>query len=111
MTEPEAMDGVVTGPLQQIKRDPHKATELYIMEEVKQGPLHASKRKYELVLENPTVKKHKMSPSTTPPVRKLQADGNTKSPARTTSFFARNQKPGYTAAIPTVSTSYNVVLC
>ena len=98
------MEVAVTGPLQQTKRHTSNAAEPETMEDVKHGSLQASKRKNDCVLENKTTKKPKMGASTTPPVQGLQSNTNTVSQARTTGFFARNQKPGHTAAMPSVST-------
>lgn len=70
---------------------------------VKYAPLSALKRKSGQDLENETTKKSKIGPSTAPPVRELKVGVNKVPQARTSSFFARIQKPGHTAAVPTVS--------
>lgn len=105
------MEVAVTGPLQQTKRHTSNAAEPETMEDVKHGSLQASKRKNDCILENKTAKKPKMGASTTSPVRGLQSKTNTVSQARTTSFFARNQKPGHTAAMPSVSTASTAEFC
>lgn len=98
VVKPESMDGVISGPFQQTKRDVPAKAQLDTMEDAKNNPLHASKRKSQDDLECKATKKPKMGPCTMPPA-------NTFKQARTTSFFVRNQKPGHTAAIPTVGTA------
>ena len=96
------MDRISIGRLQPTKRNAFK-------EDVKYRPLQALKRKSGQDLENERTKKLKISPSTAPPSLKLTGDVKMVPQARTTSFFARNQKPGHTAAIPTVSTASKAV--
>ena len=111
LAEQKALDVAVTGPLQQTKRHTSNVAEPETMVDVKHGPLQASKRKNDCVLENKTTKKPKMGASTTPPVQGLQSNTNTVSEARTTRFFARNQKPGHTAAMPSVSAASTAEHC
>ena len=91
VVKPEAMGGVVAGPLKQAKRDAPKVPELDTLKGVKHGSLQASKRKAEHDLGNETTKKPKLGPTTVPPARKRGG------------FFNSIQLPGYRAAPPTVS--------
>ena len=96
------MDRSSIGRIQPTKRNASK-------EDVKYIPLQALKRKSGQDLENERTKKLRISPSTAPPSPKPKGDVKMVPQARTTSFFARNQKPGHTAAIPTVSTASEAI--
>lgn len=96
------MDEGATNGVHHTKRNAPGAAKAGTTEAAEHGPLQGSKRKCGDDLEKESTKKSKTAPSTAPPVRELKA----KIPqARSTSFFTRNQTPGNTAAIPTVSTA------
>ena len=110
MAGPKAVDEGATKRLQRTKRDAPTGVELGTMADVEHKPPQALKRKRGQDLENETKKKSKIGPSTAPPVGEPKVV-KTVPQARTSSFFARIQKPGHTAAIPTVSTVVTAIVC
>lgn len=108
---PKAVDEGATNRLRHSRNNASKGAEVDTMADVKHAPLQALKRKSGQVLENETKKKPKIGPSTAPPVGELKVGVNKVPQARTSSFFARIQKPGHTAAVPTVSLAVTAILC
>ena len=106
--QPEAIDDGTTKSLQHTKSDASKAAGLGILDDAKQQPLQATKRKRGQDLEDEPKKKAKIGPSTASP---LKAGVNAAAQHRTSSFFMHIQKPGNTAAIPTVSTAIKINFC
>ena len=96
--QPEAIDDGTN------KSNASKAARLGHLADAKQQPLQASKRKRGHDLEDEPKKKAKTGPSTASPVRELKVGVNAVPQPRTSSSFMHIQKPGNTAAIPTVST-------
>ena len=103
--QPEAIDDGTKMCLQHTKSNASKAARLGTLEDAKQQPLQASKRKRGHDLEVEPKKRAKRGPSTAKPVRELKVGVNAAPQPRTSSFFMHIQKPGDTAAIPTVSTA------
>lgn len=105
------MDEGATNRLQHTRNKAPKGKEVGTMADVKHAPLRALKRKSGQDLENETKKRSKIGPSTAQPVGELKVGVNKLPQARTSSFFARIQKPGHTAAVPTVSSAVTAILC
>lgn len=105
------MDEGATNRLQHTRNKAPKGKEVGTMADVKHAPLRALKRKSGQDLENETKKRSKIGPSTAPPVGELKVGVKKLPQARTSSFFARIQKPGHTAAVPTVSSAVTAILC
>ena len=103
--QPEAIDDGTT------KSDASKAARLGTSDVARQQSLQAIKRKRGQDLEDEPKKKAKIGPSTASPVRELKVGVNEVPRHRTSSFFMQIQKPGNTAAIPTVSTAIKINLC
>ena len=109
--QPEAIDDGTTNRLQHTKSDASKAARSGTSEDAKQQPLQAIKRKRGQDLEDEPKKKAKIGPSTASPLRELKVGVNAVPQHRTSSFFMHIQKPGNTAAIPTVSTVIKIFSC
>lgn len=105
------MDEGATNRPQHTRNNALKGAEVENMVDVKHAPLQALKRKSGQDLENETTKKSKIGPSTAQPVGEFKVGVNKVPQPRTSSFFARIQKPGHTAAVPTVSSAVTVTLC
>ena len=103
--QPEAIDDGTTKCLQHAKSDASKAARLGTLDDAKQQSLQAIKRKRGHDLEDEPKKKAKIGPSTASPLRQLKVGVNAVPHHRTSSF----QKPGNTAAIPTVSTAIKII--
>ena len=99
VVEPEALGGVVAGPLKQTKRDAPKVAGLDSVENVNHGSLQTSKRKSDHDLGSETTKKSKIGHTTFPSAPKRGG------------FFNSIQLPGYTAAPPTVSIASTPLSC
>ena len=103
--EAKAIDDGTTKRLQHTKSDVSKGARLGTLDDAKQEPPQAIKRKRGHDLEDEPKKKAKIGPSTASPLRELKVGVNAVPQHRTSSFFMHIQKPGNTAAIPTVSTA------
>ena len=108
MVQPEAIDNSTAKHLQHTKSDASKAVvaaRLGTLDDAKPEPLQAIKRKRGHDVEDEPKKKAKIDPSTASPLQELKVGINAVPGHRTSSFFMHIQKPGNTAAIPTVSTA------
>lgn len=105
--QPEAIEDGTTKCPQHTKSDASKAARVGTLDDAKQQPPQAIKRKRGQDLEDKPKKKAKIGPSTASPLRELKVGVNAVPQHRSSSF----QEPGNMAANPTVRTAIEVNLC